>query len=90
MCIRTPSQWRWRRQRAAARFGRLARSPNEGDAIGRLIRKLEGREGLHVCYEAGPCGYVLYWQLAKLGVRCDVVPRQIAGSAEQRRPREQP
>jgi transposase len=28
---------------------------------------------LHVCYEAGPCGYVLYLQRAKLGVRCDVV-----------------
>jgi transposase len=48
-------------------FGTIA---NEGDAIRRLIRKLEGPEGLHVCYEAGPCGYVLYWQLAKLGVRC--------------------
>src|ERR1700690_376035 len=51
----------------------LGTIPNEGDAIRRLIRKLEGPEGLHVCYEAGPCGYVLYWQLAKLGVRCDVV-----------------
>jgi transposase len=26
-----------------------------------------------VCYEAGPTGYVLYWQLTKLGVRCEVV-----------------
>jgi transposase len=26
-----------------------------------------------VCYEAGPCGYVLYWQLTQLGVHCDVV-----------------
>ena len=24
-------------------------------------------------YEAGPTGYVLYWQLAELGVRCEVI-----------------
>ena len=51
----------------------LGTIPNDADAVRRLVRKLEGPEGLHVCYEAGPCGYVLYWQLAKLGVRCDVV-----------------
>jgi transposase len=28
---------------------------------------------LRLCYEAGPTGYVVYWQLAALGVRCDVV-----------------
>ncbi len=38
-----------------------------------MIRKLASREQLRVCYEAGPCGYVLYWQLTKLGVHCDVV-----------------
>jgi hypothetical protein len=47
--------------------------PNDADAVRRLVRRLEGPEHLHVCYEAGPCGYVLYWQLTKLGVRCDVV-----------------
>jgi transposase len=47
--------------------------PNDADAVRRLVRRLEGPEHLHVCYEAGPCGYVLYWQLAKLGVRCDVI-----------------
>ncbi|HVJ90600.1 MAG TPA: transposase [Labilithrix sp.] len=47
--------------------------PNDGDAIRRRIRKLGGPDGLHVCYEAGPCGYVVYWQLAKLDVRCDVI-----------------
>jgi len=26
-----------------------------------------------VCYEAGPTGYVLYWQLTELGVHCEVV-----------------
>jgi hypothetical protein len=26
-----------------------------------------------MCYEAGPTGYVVYWQLSALGVKCDVV-----------------
>src|ERR1700691_568007 len=46
--------------------------PNELDAIRRFVRKLEGPDALEVCYEAGPCGYVLYWQMTKLGVRCAV------------------
>jgi len=25
------------------------------------------------CHEAGPCGYVLNWQLTALGVACEVV-----------------
>ena len=28
---------------------------------------------LRACYEAGPTGYVLYWQLAELGVECEVI-----------------
>jgi transposase len=28
---------------------------------------------LRVCYEAGPTGYVLYWQLTQLGVACEVI-----------------
>src|SRR5437764_10576456 len=47
--------------------------PNRPEAITKLIRKLEPRHGLRACYEAGPCGYVLYWQLTRLGVRCEVV-----------------
>src|SRR2546422_3281046 len=47
--------------------------PNRPEAVARLIRKLGPRGQLRVCYEAGPCGYVLYWQLTKLGVACDVV-----------------
>lgn len=47
--------------------------PNEPGCVARLIRKLGGPEGLRVCYEAGPCGYALYWQLAGLGVACEVV-----------------
>lgn len=41
------------------------------------IRKLAGKLGpvqrLRVCYEAGPTGYALYWQLAALGVACEVI-----------------
>lgn len=47
--------------------------PNRPEAIRKLIRKLGPAKDLKVCYEAGPCGYVLYWQLAELGVACDVV-----------------
>jgi len=47
--------------------------PNRAESIGRLVRKLGKREQLRVCYEAGPTGYVLYWQLSELGVKCDVV-----------------
>jgi transposase len=46
---------------------------NHPEAIAKLVRKLGPREHLRVCYEAGPCGYVLYWQLTRLGVSCDVV-----------------
>ena len=43
-------------------------------AVQRMIRKLAGRyEKLYFCYEAGPTGYVLYWQLTQLGVVCEVI-----------------
>lgn len=47
--------------------------PNRPESVGRLIRKLGKPEQLRVCYEAGPTGYVLYWQLSELGVKCEVV-----------------
>ena len=28
---------------------------------------------MRACYEAGPTGFVLYWQLTQLGVKCAVV-----------------
>ena len=46
---------------------------NRPESIKKLIRKLDPGEGLRVCYEAGPTGYTLYWQLAQLGVACEVV-----------------
>jgi transposase len=47
--------------------------PNRPEPVRRLIKKLGPAQSLRVCYEAGPCGYVLYWQLTELGVHCDVV-----------------
>lgn len=46
---------------------------NREESIRRLVRKLGAAEQLRACYEAGPTGYVLYWQLSALGVQCDVV-----------------
>ncbi len=51
----------------------LGMVPNRAESVGRLIRKLGKPESLRVCYEAGPTGYVLYWQLSELGVKCEVV-----------------
>jgi len=42
-------------------------------AVRRFIDRLGGREGLAVCYEAGPGGFDLLRLLSELGVACDVV-----------------
>lgn len=47
--------------------------PNRAEPVERLMRKLGKPEQLRVCYEAGPTGYTLYWQLTQLGVKCEVV-----------------
>ena len=47
--------------------------PNGPESIRKLVKKLGPVEDLRACYEAGPTGYVVYWQLAALGVRCAVV-----------------
>jgi len=58
---------------AAGEVRSLGMIPNRAESIGRLVRKLGKPEQLRVCYEAGPTGYVLYWQLSELGVKCEVV-----------------
>src|SRR5665213_3250361 len=62
---------------AVAEMGGEVRSlgviPNRAESVRRLIGKLGKPESLRVCYEAGPTGYVLYWQLAELGVACEVI-----------------
>ena len=47
--------------------------PNRPESVRRLIGKLGRPDSLRTCYEAGPTGYVLYWQLTELGVCCQVV-----------------
>ncbi len=47
--------------------------PNRAESVRKLVKKLGAAEQLRACYEAGPTGYVLYWQLTELGVDCTVV-----------------
>jgi transposase len=47
--------------------------PNRVESIRKLVKKLGPVTQLRVCYEAGPTGSVVYWQLTGLGVTCEVV-----------------
>jgi transposase len=51
----------------------LGMIPNRPESVRKMIGKLGPVNQLRTCYEAGPTGYVLYWQLAALGVACEVV-----------------
>ena len=51
---------------------------NRAESIRKMVKKLGPVEHLKACYEAGPTGYVLYWQLAELGVRCEVIAPTLA------------
>ena len=51
----------------------LGMIPNRPESIRKLMKKLGPPASLRVCYEAGPTGYVIYWQLTALGVPCEVV-----------------
>jgi transposase len=51
----------------------LSRIENKPESIRKLVKKLGAKNELRVCYEAGPCGYVLYWQLVGLGIHCEVI-----------------
>lgn len=53
--------------------GLLGVIPNRLESVRKLVTKLGPAKQLKACYEAGPCGYVLYWQLTALGVACEVV-----------------
>ena len=46
---------------------------NRSASIRPLVKKLGPTDRLRARYEAGPTGYVLYWQLTALGVPCAVV-----------------
>jgi transposase len=62
---------------ASGEEGETARLPNDPSALGkalrRVVREAGGREKVRCCYEAGPCGYVLYRQLREMGISCAVV-----------------
>src|ERR1700688_117141 len=47
--------------------------PNREESIRKLLKKLGLVEELRFCYEAGPTGYALYWQLTRMGAKCEVV-----------------
>ena len=51
----------------------LGSIPYRDESVRQLVKRLGPASRLRVCYEAGPHGYGLYWQLSKLGVHCDVV-----------------
>jgi len=46
---------------------------NRAESVRKLVKRLGPAEQLRACYEAGPTGYVLYWQLTGLGVECVVI-----------------
>jgi len=50
----------------------LRKIADREESIRKSIRRLGPPEHLRVCYEAGPTGFVLYWQLTQLGVQCAV------------------
>jgi len=62
---------------AVAEMGGEVRSlgviPNRLESVRKMVGKLAPIGTLKCCYEAGPTGYVLYWQLARLGVACEVI-----------------
>jgi len=51
----------------------LGSIPNRLESVRKTIGKLAPVETLKCCYEAGPTGYVLYWQLIQMGVACEVI-----------------
>jgi transposase len=46
---------------------------NRPESVKRLVANLDAGGAWAACYEAGPTGYALYWQLAKLGKVCQIV-----------------
>src|SRR5678815_3008438 len=71
MSTRTPLQLRLLKR--TAKFAFVGTIAKEFDSIRKLVRKLGPENELRACYEAGPTGYVLYWQLTALGVACEVI-----------------
>ena len=49
--------------------------PNDLNSLQKLLARIRGSKEptLHICYEAGPCGFVLARRLKKLGIDCVVI-----------------
>ena len=58
----------------------LGSIPNKLESVRKIIGKLAPIGTLKCCYEAGPTGYVLYWQLTQLGVACEVIAPSLVPS----------
>src|SRR5436305_9820340 len=58
--------------------------PNRLESIRKLVHKLGPIQHLRACYEAGPTGYVLYWQLTQLGVACEVIAPSLVPTKSKR------
>ena len=56
-----------------ARAQTVGTIPNRPESIRKAMKKLGSAATLRACYEAGPCGYPLYWQLTQMGIGCEVV-----------------
>ena len=90
-CTKRRSRWPWRSRGEASRVSR--RDRQQAQERWRSSWPSSARLGgglLLFCYEAGPCGYVLYRQILACGHDCQVVaPSRIpksAGGADQDRP----
>ena len=51
----------------------LGTIPNRPESIRKKMKKLGPARKIVACYEAGPTGYVTYWQLEELGIECQVI-----------------
>jgi transposase len=58
---------------AQGRASSLGTIANSAEAVAKLMRRLQQKATLQVCYEAGACGYVLQRQLSRMGIQCIVV-----------------
>ena len=57
-------------------------------ALDKALRKLVSRgHRLHVVYEAGPCGFVIWRHLRALGTACEVVASRTRPAQASNRPR---
>ncbi len=63
---------------------------NRTESIRKMVKKRGPAEQLKACYETGPTGYIVYWQLAELGVAAGeviaptLVPIKAGGAGDHR------